>query len=119
MALSRENFLDRPALAVLQRDRLRALFAEILPRNEFYTRKLCQAGVDPDEVGATGDLSVVERRPGNGMTDYFGVSGMPAQPELEQMSEAGCERRIALLRAAWTTFDDVASRVSASIVDGT
>ena len=41
-----------------------------------------------------------------------------AQPELEQMSEAECERKIALLRAAWTYFDDVASRVSAQLREG-
>ena len=37
------------------------------------------------------------------------------RPEQEQMSEAECERKIALLRASWTYFDDVASRVSAEL----
>ncbi len=71
-----------------------------------------------DEFDATGELAVVERVAGNGMTDYYGVSGRAAQPELEQMSEAACERKIALLRACWTTFDDVASRVSAELRKG-
>jgi hypothetical protein len=35
-----EDFLDRPALAQRQRDRLAALLAEVLPRNTFYARKL-------------------------------------------------------------------------------
>jgi hypothetical protein len=52
------------------------------------------------------------------MTDYYGVSGRPAEPELEQMSEAACERKIALLRASWTYFDDVASQVSATLRRG-
>ena len=71
-----------------------------------------------DEFGATGGLAVVERAEGNGMTDYYGVSGRAAGPELEQMSEAACERKIALLRAAWTYFDDVASLVSAELREG-
>jgi hypothetical protein len=82
-----------------------------------YAKVAALAGL-ADAFGATGALSVVERRPGNGMTDYYGVSGMPAKPELEQMSEAECERKIALLRAAWTTFDDVASRVSPELRKG-
>lgn len=65
-----------------------------------------------DEFGATGELEVVERLEGIGMTDFYGVSCRSAGPEQEQMSEAECERKIALLRACWTYFDDVASRVS-------
>ena len=49
------------------------------------------------------------------MTDYYGVSGMAAAPEREQMTEAECERKTALLRAAWTTFDDTAARASAEL----
>jgi len=71
-----------------------------------------------EEFDATRELAVTERLEGNGMTDYYGVSGRPAQPEREQMSEAACERKIALLRATWTTFDDVASRVSPELRKG-
>ena len=53
-----------------------------------------------DEFDATGELAVVERVVGNGMTDYHGVSGRSAEPEKEQMSEAACERKIALLQAS-------------------
>ncbi len=65
-----------------------------------------------DEFDATGELEVVERLEGTGMTDFYGLSARSAAPEYEQMSEAACERKIALLRACWTYFDDVASRVS-------
>lgn len=65
-----------------------------------------------DDFGATGGLEVVERLDGTGMTDFYGVSARSAGPEYEQLSEAACERKIALLRACWTYFDDVASRVS-------
>src|SRR3954451_9805647 len=60
---------------------------------------------------SAGALKVVEQRPGIGMTDFYGVSGCPAVPELEPMTDAECERKIALLRASWATFDDTAARV--------
>src|SRR5207253_1454342 len=68
-----------------------------------------------DAFASTGGLVVVERVEGAGMTDFYGLSMRPATPELEQMSEAACERKIALLRACWAYFDDVASRVSAEL----
>ena len=82
-----------------------------------YAKVAALAGL-ADEFGATGDLSVVERVEGNGMTDFYGVSGRAATPEQEQMSEADCERKIALLLASWTSFDDVAARVSAELRQG-
>ena len=82
-----------------------------------YAKVAALAGL-ADEFGATGDFAVVERLEGIGMTDYYGVSGRRAEPEEEQMSEAACERKIALLRAAWTSFDAVASRVSAALPKG-
>ena len=82
-----------------------------------YERVAALAGL-ADEFGATGEPAVVERLEGNGMTDYYGVSGRSAEPEREQMSEAACERKIALLRASWATFDDVASRVSPELRKG-
>jgi hypothetical protein len=82
-----------------------------------YAKVAALAGL-AGEFGATGDAVVVERLEGNGMTDYYGVSGRPAEPELVQMSEAACERKIALLRATWTTFDEVASRASPELRKG-
>jgi phenylacetate-CoA ligase len=57
MALSRENYLERPALAKLQRDRLRALLAEVLPRNDFYAHKLAPTGITPDQIHSPEDLA--------------------------------------------------------------
>jgi hypothetical protein len=99
--------------AKTEEDALRVL-AAYRPR---YARVAALAGLG-DEFGATGELAVVERLEGNGMTDYYGVSGRSAEPEREQMGEAACERKIALLRASWTTFDDVASRVSPELRKG-
>ena len=52
------------------------------------------------------------------MTDYYGSPAGRPSPKTEQMSEAACERKIALLRASWTYFDDVASRVSPELRKG-
>lgn len=67
---------------------------------------------------ATGELDVVERLEGTGMTDFYTLSARSATPEHEQMSESECERKITLLRACWTYFDDVASRVSPGLRKG-
>ena len=99
--------------AKTEEDALRVL-AAYRPR---YAKVAGLAGLT-DEFGAIGEPAVVERREGNGMTDYYGVSGRSAEPELEQMSEAACERKIALLRASWTYFDDVAAHVSPELRKG-
>ena len=99
--------------AKTEEDALRVLDA-YRPR---YAKIAALAGL-AGEFGAAGELSVVERIEGNGMTDYYGVSGRSAASEHEPMSKAACERKIALLRASWTYFDDVASRVSAELQKG-
>ena len=63
-------------------------------------------------------MAVVERLEGTGMTDFYGLSARSAGPEHEPMSDAACDRKIALLRASWTYFDDVASRVSPELRKG-
>src|SRR5260370_21890205 len=70
------------------------------------------------EFRAAGEMAVVERLEGTGMTDFYGLSARSAGPEYAPMSAAACERKIALLRASWTYFDDVASRVSAELRKG-
>ncbi|HEY2077353.1 MAG TPA: hypothetical protein VGH53_13560 [Streptosporangiaceae bacterium] len=70
------------------------------------------------QFGAAGELEVVERLEGIGMTDYYGVSGRAATPENDPMTDAECERKVALLQASWRTFDDFAARVSAELRKG-
>ncbi|MGH9104167.1 MAG: hypothetical protein ACRDYD_14475 [Acidimicrobiales bacterium] len=82
-----------------------------------YARVAGLAGVGA-EFAAIGELVVVERLEGIGMTDYYGLSGRAAAPEKDPMTDAECERKIALLRASWSTFDDVAARVSADLRKG-
>ncbi len=71
-----------------------------------------------EEFRAAGQPVVVEHVEGIGMTDFHRLSMRPATSEREQMSEAECERKIALLRASWTYFDEVASRVSPELRKG-
>jgi len=82
-----------------------------------YAKVAEKAGLGGD-FAATGELEIVERLVGTGMTDFYGVSGRTAAPEYEPMSEAECERKIALLRACWAYFDDVAARVSPELRKG-
>jgi hypothetical protein len=70
------------------------------------------------EFRATGDFEVVEQVEGIGMTDYYGLSGRAATPEKEPITQAECERKIALLQAAWSVFDDVAAHVSPELRKG-
>jgi hypothetical protein len=82
-----------------------------------YAKVAALAGLSA-EFGAAGQLAVVERLEGIGMTDFYGLSGRPAAPEQVQMTEPECERKVALLRASWTYFDDVAARVSPELRKG-
>ncbi len=49
--------LDRPQLAELQRERLRAMLAEVLPRNPFCARKFAGAGLSATDVTTPADLA--------------------------------------------------------------
>ena len=51
-----------------------------------YAKVAALAGLK-DAFGAIGELTVVERVAGNGMTDYYGVSGRTAGPEQEPMTD--------------------------------
>ena len=93
------------ALAVLETYRAR------------YATLAARAGL-ADEFAGIGEIKVVERLEGSGMTDFYTVSTKSAAPEYEQMSEPECERKLALLQACWTHFDDVASRVSSELRKG-
>ena len=59
----------------------------------------------PDDLS---ELKVTERLRGNAGTD-FGVPSLGPASDEEPMGEAELERQLALLNAAWKTFDDVAA----------
>lgn len=70
------------------------------------------------EFAAIGELTVSDRYEGTGTTDFWGISTKVPEYEQGQVSEEECERRIAILQACWTYFDDVHSRVSAELRKG-
>jgi hypothetical protein len=70
------------------------------------------------EFNAAGALDMVEDAVGVGSTDFWGISFAASSFERGQMSEDELERKLALLRAAWRFFDEVAARVSPEMQKG-
>lgn len=70
------------------------------------------------EFDSNGPLEIVERIEGTGSTDFWGISFASATGEKDSMTEAECERKIALLQASWALFDDAAERVTAELRKG-
>ena len=70
------------------------------------------------EFTAAGSLVIAEDRVGTGSTDFWGISFSPSGLETEPMGEADLERKIALLRACWAYFDEIAASVSAEMRKG-
>jgi hypothetical protein len=71
-----------------------------------------------DAFDGAGPLDIVERLDGTSTTDFFGISVRSASAEQGAMSDADCERKVALLRAAWARFDEVGPRVSPEMRKG-
>ena len=71
-----------------------------------------------DEFDGAGDLEMIVDRVGTGSTDYWGISFSPASFEVGGMSTAELERKLALLQACWTYFDQVVARVSPEVRKG-
>jgi hypothetical protein len=63
-------------------------------------------------------VDVVERYPGTGSTDFWGISFAFSGIDQQAMSSEALERELTLLRACWAFFDDVRSRVSAEMQRG-
>ena len=79
-----------------------------------YTGVAERAGLDREFAG-TGDVQVVERVPGSSSTDFWGIAHVPSLIEDEVLPSAELERRLALLRATWTYFDDAVARISGEL----
>lgn len=58
---------------------------------------------------------VVERYQGNTSTDWWGIAHVPSEVEREVLAPDELERRLSLLNACWSYFDEVAERVSADL----
>ena len=91
-------------------ERLRAY----LPR---YAPVAKLAGMD-DAFATSSDVDVVERYPGVGSTDFWGISFAFSDSDRQPMSDNELERELTLMRACWTFFDGVRSRVSAEMQKG-
>jgi hypothetical protein len=79
------------------------------------------AGLDAAFAASTagnGDIDVVERYPGTGSTDFWGISFAFSSIDQQALSSDDLERELTLLRACWAFFDDVRARVSAELQRG-
>lgn len=85
-----------------------------LPRYVPVTRL---AGMEATFATITG-LEVVERYPGTGSTDFWGISFGFSSIDQQAMSGDALERELTLMRACWAFFDEVRSRVSAELQKG-
>jgi hypothetical protein len=79
------------------------------------------AGMDAEfaAVAATpATVDVIERYPGTGSTDFWGISFAFSGADRQAMSSEALERDLALLRACWAFFDATRARVSAEMQKG-
>lgn len=75
------------------------------------------AGMDAEFAAGT-DVEVVDRFPGVGSTDFWGISFAFSDIDYQPMSSDELERGLTLLRACWAYFDEVRARVSAEMERG-
>ena len=100
--------MDWPGL-----DRAGATEEEALARIETYRPRYApvadRAGLGPAFARAT-ELDIVERTPGNTSTDWWGIAHVPSAVERAGVTDAELDQRLALLSAAWATFDELVAR---------
>ena len=85
-----------------------------LPR---YAQVAKLAGMEA-EFAAITTVDVVERYPGTGSTDFWGISFAFSSIDRQDLSSEELERELTLMQACWAFFDDVRSRVSAEMQKG-
>ena len=79
-----------------------------LPRYAIVTKL---AGMEAD-FNILDGFEVVERYPGTGSTDFWGISFAFSSFDHQTMSGEALERELTLMRACWVFFDGVRDRVS-------
>jgi hypothetical protein len=82
-----------------------------LPR---YLRVAERAGLAP-EFGAQTEIDVIDRYPGTGSTDFWGISFAPSPLDRAPFDAAAFDRQVRLLRAAWAEFDETGASVSSEL----
>jgi hypothetical protein len=80
-----------------------------------YARVARLAGMDAEFGAITTSIDVAEQYPGNGSTDFWGVSFAFSGIDRQDMSSGELSRQLNLMRACWAFFDEVRSRVSAEM----
>src|SRR5690349_14033310 len=91
-------------------ERLRAY----IPR---YARVAKLADMD-SKFATLKDVDVVEKYPGTGSTDFWGISFAFSSIDKRVISGRELERELTLMQACWAFFDDVRRRVSARMQKG-
>ena len=78
------------------------------------------AGMDAQFAAsaASATVDVVERYPGTGSTDFWGISFAFSDIDQQAMLSEELERELSLMQACWAFFDAVRSRVSAEMQKG-
>jgi len=85
-----------------------------LPR---YAKVATLAGMDA-EFAAVNTVDVVERYPGTGSTDFWGISFAFSSIDRRAMSNDELDRELTLMQACWAHFDNVRGRVSPEMQKG-
>jgi hypothetical protein len=80
--------------------------------------KLAGMGAEFAAITTSSAANVVERYPGTGSTDFWGISFAFSDFDQQAMSNDALERDLTLLQACWTFFDAVRARVSAEMRKG-
>jgi len=91
-----------------------ARLRSVLPR---YARAAKLVGMEAEFAAITG-VEVVERYPGVGSTDFWGISFAFSGIDRQDMSSEELERGLILMQAGWALFDEVRVRVSAELLKG-
>jgi hypothetical protein len=94
---------------------------EAIERLRSYIPRYSQVAklADMDAAFATvKDIDLVERYPGTGSTDFWGISFAFSSIDQQEMSADELERELRLMQACWAFFDDVRGRVSAEMQKG-
>ena len=80
--------------------------------------KLARMGAEFAAITTSSAANVIERYPGTGSTDFWGISFAFSDFDQQAMSNDELERDLTLLQACWTFFDGVRARVSAEMRKG-
>jgi hypothetical protein len=70
------------------------------------------------EFSALSGVDVVERYPGSGSTDFWGISFAFSSIDRQVVPVVALQRELTLMRACWAFFDAVRTRVSADMRKG-